>query len=104
MTSAIFALLGIAVVVVAGLLAAGRLGEMPDVVAAKAPLDLPPGPLSAADIRAVRFGIVFRGYRMSEVDDLLDRIAAESDALATAQRSPHSVTGGIGAATERHGG
>ncbi len=38
------------------------------------------GPLSAADLRGVRFSTAFRGYRMSEVDALLDRLAAELEA------------------------
>ena len=37
------------------------------------------GPLTAADLRRVRFSIALRGYRMSEVDALLDRLAAERD-------------------------
>ena len=36
-------------------------------------------PLGAADLRRVRFSMTFRGYRMSEVDALLDRLAAEAD-------------------------
>ena len=35
------------------------------------------GPLSADDLRRVRFSVAFRGYRMSEVDALLDRLASE---------------------------
>jgi DivIVA domain-containing protein len=35
------------------------------------------GPLSAEDLRRVRFSLAFRGYRMSEVDALLDRLARE---------------------------
>jgi DivIVA domain-containing protein len=35
------------------------------------------GPLTAADLRSVRFSTAFRGYRMSAVDSLLDRLAAE---------------------------
>ena len=35
------------------------------------------GPLRAEDLRRVRFSIALRGYRMSEVDALLDRLAAE---------------------------
>lgn len=35
------------------------------------------GPLTARDLRGVRFTTAFRGYRMSEVDALLDRLAAE---------------------------
>jgi DivIVA domain-containing protein len=37
------------------------------------------GPLTAQDLRRVRFGTALRGYRMSEVDALLDRLAAEMD-------------------------
>ena len=37
------------------------------------------GPLTALDLRRVRFSTAFRGYRMSEVDALLDRISAELD-------------------------
>ena len=33
------------------------------------------GPLTADDLRRVRFSLAFRGYRMSEVDALLDRLA-----------------------------
>ena len=34
-------------------------------------------PIGAEDLRRVRFSIGFRGYRMSEVDALLDRMATE---------------------------
>jgi DivIVA domain-containing protein len=37
------------------------------------------GPLSSDDLRRVRFSLAFRGYRMSEVDALLDRLARERD-------------------------
>jgi DivIVA domain-containing protein len=35
------------------------------------------GPLQAEDLRRVRFSLAFRGYRMSEVDTLLDRLARQ---------------------------
>jgi DivIVA domain-containing protein len=35
------------------------------------------GPLHADDVRRVRFSLAFRGYRMSEVDALLDRLARQ---------------------------
>ena len=35
--------------------------------------------LGGDDVRAVRFTTAFRGYRMDEVDALLDRLAAELD-------------------------
>jgi len=37
------------------------------------------GPLTAPDLRRVRFSLAFRGYRMSEVDALLDRLAQERE-------------------------
>jgi DivIVA domain-containing protein len=37
------------------------------------------GPLRADDLRRVRFSLAFRGYRMSEVDALLDRLAEERE-------------------------
>jgi DivIVA domain-containing protein len=37
------------------------------------------GPLTGDDLRRVRFSIALRGYRMSEVDALLDRLAAERE-------------------------
>jgi len=36
-------------------------------------------PLGAADLRGVRFSLGFRGYRMDEVDALLDRLATEME-------------------------
>lgn len=44
-------------------------------------------PLSAEDVRTVRFTTAFRGYRMAEVDALLERLAAELDA-AQGPREP----------------
>jgi DivIVA domain-containing protein len=35
------------------------------------------GPLRPDDLRRVRFSLGFRGYRMSEVDALLDRLARQ---------------------------
>ena len=35
------------------------------------------GPLTGGDLRGVRFTTALRGYRMSEVDALLDRLATE---------------------------
>ena len=37
------------------------------------------GPLGSEDLRRVRFSLAFRGYRMSEVDALLDRLATERE-------------------------
>lgn len=40
------------------------------------------GPLKAEDLTKVRFSTVFRGYRASEVDALLDRLSAQLDSGA----------------------
>jgi DivIVA domain-containing protein len=47
-------------------------------------------PLGGDDIRRVGFTTAFRGYRMDEVDALLDRLAAELDARDRAAL-PHPV-------------
>lgn len=50
------------------------------------------GLIGARDLRRVRFTLAFRGYRMDEVDSLLDRLArqledAQEDAAGTTTRS-----------------
>ena len=35
--------------------------------------------IEAQDLRTIRFSLAFRGYRMSEVDSLLDRLAQEME-------------------------
>ena len=44
------------------------------------------GPLRADDLRRVRFSLALRGYRMSEVDALLDRVASQLE-----QQDEHAV-------------
>jgi DivIVA domain-containing protein len=73
----VFLLAGIAVIAVVALLAVGRLGELPDVEPDRAPLALPERPLVRDDVDSVRFAVGMRGYRMDEVDDVLDRLASE---------------------------
>jgi DivIVA domain-containing protein len=75
-----FAVLVVLVMGGVAVVATGRGGSMaeayddrPD---ALVPVD---GPLTARDLRRVSFSTAFRGYRMSEVDALLDRLAAELD-------------------------
>jgi DivIVA domain-containing protein len=60
------------------LLAAGRGTPMAEVYDDRPDSTVPAtGPLAAGDLRRVRFSLAFRGYRMSEVDALLDRLARE---------------------------
>lgn len=76
-----FMIAAITAVAVVALLAVGRLGELPEVDADRAPLALPVDrPMDRADVDGVRFAVGMRGYRMDEVDDVLDRLAAEVDA------------------------
>ncbi|MDN4160242.1 DivIVA domain-containing protein [Nocardioides abyssi] len=60
--------------------AAGRgtpMGEAePDRLAVDLPTDRP---LTAEDLRRVRFPLALRGYRMADVDALLDRLAREQE-------------------------
>jgi DivIVA domain-containing protein len=72
------AVLAVAALGVAAMAAAGGMGQM-----AKDPVqdtyrqDLRDGPLGPDDIKSLRFGIALRGYAMGQVDDVLDRLAAE---------------------------
>jgi DivIVA domain-containing protein len=58
-------------------------------VASLPPVLLPDAP-SAQDVDAIRFGLGLRGYRMDQVDEVLDRLAAaleERDAVITELRA-----------------
>lgn len=62
------------------LLAAGRGAPMVEVYDDRPDSSVPAtGTLTADDLRRVRFSLAFRGYRMSEVDALLDRLARERE-------------------------
>lgn len=56
-------------------------------------------PLVAGDLRRVRFSLAVRGYRMSEVDALLRRLATEMEAAAAQSGAPlgDALHGGAGA-------
>lgn len=77
----VFAVLVVAAMGVAAVVATGRGGGLAEVYDdrpdARVRAD---GPLTAADLREVRFTTALRGYRASEVDALLDRLAAELEA------------------------
>ena len=62
------------------LVAAGRGAPLAEVYDDRPDSSVPAeGPLTADDLRRVRFSLGFRGYRMSEVDALLDRLASERE-------------------------
>lgn len=60
------------------MVASGRGGSMPPAYGDRPDLALPDDrPLEARDLRTVRFPLALRGYRMSDVDALLARLASE---------------------------
>jgi DivIVA domain-containing protein len=72
------AVLAVAALGVAAMAAAGGMGQMSkDPVHDTYRQDLPDRPLTAADLDQLRFGIALRGYAMSQVDDILDRLGRE---------------------------
>jgi DivIVA domain-containing protein len=91
------ALFGIVVVVF------GRGEELPPLPPRATPTRLPDGELAGGDVRELRFPQAVRGYRMDEVDwvlervaDELDRVGAERDGLlarVAELESEHTNTG-----------
>jgi DivIVA domain-containing protein len=76
-----------ALILVGGLLflaasfAFGRDEEMAPALPEGTPTELPDDrPATGADLRALRLSVVLRGYRMEEVDWVLDRLAEQIDA------------------------
>ena len=60
----------------------GRGEELPALPPGASPTRLPATGVTAEDVRRVRFQLVLRGYKMSEVDWVLDRLAAELDRVS----------------------
>ncbi len=85
----LFAILIVAVLGVIAVVATGRGGSMAETFDDRPDSRVQAdGPLTAQDLRRVRFSTALRGYRMSEVDALLDRLAADQDARADAAAAP----------------
>lgn len=83
-TALIYLLAVLAVAAVFFMLASavfGRGEELAPVPPGATPTWLPESDLESADVRAVRFQQVVRGYKMSEVDWVLERLAGELDRL-----------------------
>lgn len=59
------------------MVAAGRGAPLAEVYDDRPDATVSAGPIVADDLRRVRFSLAFRGYRMSEVDALLDRLATQ---------------------------
>jgi DivIVA domain-containing protein len=74
----LFAVIAVLVMGAAAVVALGRGGSMAEVYDDRPDSRVPAdGPLTADDLREVRFTTAIRGYRMSEVDALLDRLTDE---------------------------
>lgn len=67
----VLALGGVAVV------ASGRGGSLPPAYDDRPDLGLPGDRIGADDLRRIRFSLAVRGYRASEVDEVLARLAAQ---------------------------
>ncbi len=94
-----FAFFIVALMGAVAVVAAGRGGSMAEVYDDRPDSRVQAdGPLTSEDVRRVRFSTAFRGYRMSEVDALLDRLAVELDearqARVVAQAPPVPEDGG----------
>ncbi|MFJ8945505.1 DivIVA domain-containing protein [Streptomyces sp. NPDC102395] len=103
-----FLVVALAVVVAAVTLAVVGGGEgdgpLPDAVAQRLRDPLPPDrPVQRADVDRLRFPLAARGYRMAEVDDVLNRLGAElaerddriaelESALSAARTPEHQVS------------
>jgi DivIVA domain-containing protein len=59
----------------------GRGEELPPLPPGASPTRLPASDVTAEDLRDVRFQMVLRGYKMSEVDWVLERLGTELDEL-----------------------
>jgi DivIVA domain-containing protein len=77
----VFWLILVVIVLVVGaaaLVALGGGGSLPDAERDRLAADLPrERQLERADVDELRFPMALRGYRMDEVDDVLDRLGAE---------------------------
>ncbi|MET8761149.1 DivIVA domain-containing protein [Lentzea sp. NPDC004782] len=85
MTNAlIYLIVMVAVAAVVFLLAAlvfGRGEELAPLPPGASPTRLPSDDITAEDVRELKFQQVFRGYKMSEVDWALQRLATEVETL-----------------------
>jgi DivIVA domain-containing protein len=91
--SSVLLLVLLAVIAVIAVVAVGRGGSLGDVEPDRSPRgELPRGEVDRAAIDSLRFTVGFRGYRMDEVDAVLDRLAAELQArdarIAELQQRP----------------
>lgn len=97
-------LLVAAVLFAVAAVAAGRGGGLGAAPRDSAETGLPVDrPLQAEDVETLRFTMALRGYRMAEVDEALDRLAAElADRDARIAELEADLAAGTGPATPTH--
>lgn len=83
----VFAILVGLVLGVVATVAAGKVGFLPP-AETRLGATPPSGPLTSSDLRGVRFTLALRGYRMDEVDALLDRVAREWEEREASEPEP----------------
>ncbi len=88
----LFALLVVAVIATAAVVAARwpTAGQTPESTTDQLPTMVPEGPLTAVDLAEVRFPVVVRGYRMDDVDALLDRLAKQLQEQESTNETPQA--------------
>ncbi len=72
----------------------GRGEQLAPLSPRSSPTELPENEMAAQDVRKVRFAMALRGYRMSDVDWALERMADEIDRL---RAEVDALTGSSGA-------
>jgi DivIVA domain-containing protein len=85
-----FAILLVLLMGAIAVVAAGRGQPMSEAYDDRPDPVLPVGEIRGDDLRRTRFSLALRGYRMSEVDALLDRLARQLDEPPAATDSPPS--------------
>ena len=91
----LFAILVVLAMGGVAMVASGRGGSMPPAYDDRPDLALPADrPVGAEDLRTVRFPLALRGYRMSDVDALLDRLAGELEQRSGDDPGPDASSGG----------
>jgi DivIVA domain-containing protein len=96
-TALIYLFVMVLVAAVVYLLAAfvfGRGERLAPLPPGASPTRLPAEEVRGEDLRAVRFQPVLRGYRMAEVDWVVDRLADEVDELRSRLAALESAAGG----------
>ena len=74
---AVLVVAALAVLFLVAAVATGQGDAMAEMPPDRRPADLPDDPLGPADLDRLRFGVGLRGYRMDQVDAVLDRLGAE---------------------------